>query len=291
MKTVLLFGANGFIGKNIADCFIDKNEIHFVAASREDCDLLKIREVKEYIAKVSPNYIINVAYIEVNSNVKPTKRYLSNNLRIPTNILKASKGKKIEKIIFLGSGLEYGDAEKPIDEKHLTNPKNYYAYTKAICSNESIRLAHKYDLPLILIKPFNIYGPHDSKSVIYYAIKSAINNNTFFVTKGDQVRDFLYVTDLVSFIERVLDDSFKFKHGEVLNAGSGEGVFLKKVIEEICIQTNYVKAPLIREYRENEYFKQIADIRKAERLLGWTPTIPLSDGIKRTIMWVKEVEI
>lgn len=289
MKTILLFGSSGFIGGAIAEYFGKKKDVRLIAPNRKDCNLLKYREVKNYMKHVDPDIVINAAYIEVNSNVKPTKKYLSDNLKISKSILKACKGKTaIQKIIFFGSGLEYGDSKKPIDESHSKNPKNYYAKTKAIQSDASLSLAKKLQLPFVLLKPFNLYGPHDNKSVLFYVIKSILEKKDFAVTKGEQIRDILYIEDFMKLIEKVVTDKKNIKAGDVLNVGYGKGVYLKDAIDEICKALHYKGTYGIRDYRNNEYFSQVVNITKAKKLLQWEPSVTLQEGIKKTVDWVKK---
>lgn len=292
MKTLLLFGSTGFIGAAIAHYFRKKNNFKIIAPTRNDCNLLRFREVKSYIENINPDYIINTAYIGVNSNVKPTRKYLEDNLKISNNILKASKRlSKLQQIIFFGSGLEYGDSKNPIDELHPHMPKNYYAKTKSIQSKKSLELAKQLDLPFIIIKPFNLYGPYDNKSVFYYVIQSAMRNEQFSVTKGEQVRDILYINDFVELIEKVIRNSKQFEKQDVLNAGYGKGILLQDVITEIINQTKYNQQFGIRDYRNNEYFSQVADITKAKRLVGWEPKTSLREGIKKTIDWAERIDV
>ncbi len=291
MIKIILFGSNGFIGENIYKYFSKIKEYQVYAPSRKECDLLKTKKVKDYIKKINPEIIINAAYIEVNSNVKPTRKYLNENLKIPLNILKASKNyKNIKRIIFFGSGLEYGDSKKPIDENHKVNPKNYYAYTKVICSQESFKYAKKFNLPLILIRPFNLYGPFDNKSVIHYLIKSTLENKEISATTGEQIRDFMYIEDLINLMEKVVINE-NIKNLEIFNAGFGKGISLKNVTKNICKINKFKKKIKILPYRKNEYFYQIANINKAKKLLKWEPKTTFKIGIKKTIDWIKAVEL
>ena len=289
MRTILLFGSTGFIGEAIATYLKRKKNIHLITPTRTECNLLSYKSVKPYLDTINPDYVINAAYIEVNSNVKPTKKYLSDNLKISTNILKGCKKQKnIREIIYFGSGLEYGDSDEPIDEKHSTNPKNYYAKTKAIQSETSLRLAKKLRLPIILIKPFNLYGPYDTKSVFYYVIKAILEKKEFSITKGEQMRDILYIEDLVRLIEKIINKGETIRSGEVINVGFGKGVLLKDVVNEIIKLTNYKGIMGFRQYRPNEYFSQVANIDKAKYLFDWEPKTSLEEGLKKTIRWIKQ---
>lgn len=292
MINILLFGSTGFIGKNIEEYFRDKKKIKVIVPPRKECDVLKYKQVKSCVERVNPDVVINAAYMGVDSNTPVSKKYLFNNLKIPVNILEACKNKnRIRRIIFFGSGLEYGDSKFPINERQKFGPKNFYAHTKTISSQYSLDLAKKLHLPLILIKPFNLYGPHDNKSVIYYVIKSILNKNNFSVTAGKQVKDFLYIKDLMTLIEKIIEDEPNVKEVEVFNAGSGKGILLKEALGVIFKLTHYSKEIEIKDYRDTEYFCQVADIHKAEKFFKWKPKVFLEEGIKKTIKWIERVEL
>lgn len=292
MIKILIFGSTGFIGRNIVDYFRKNNKFILFIPSKSECNLLNNLEVINYIRDVNPDFIINAAYIGVGSNIKISKTYSSRNLTILKNILYASiANTNIKKIIYFGSGLEYGDSNNAISETSSLNPKNYYARVKAKISNTSIAIAKKISVPLIIIKPFNLYGPYDNKSVIYYLIQSIIKKKVTILTKGEQIRDYLYIEDLVTLIYKIIINYKVINNYSILNVGSGIGIPLNQIFISIFNLMNSKIEYRKCAYRKNEYFNQVADISNAKKLYHWYPTTSLELGLSKTIEWVRNVEV
>lgn len=285
---ILIFGADGFIGRNIQEKL---KGYDLTCPSISECNLLIRQQVEDKIKEVKPDFIINAAYIGVDSKIKFSKDYLINNISIVSNVIEASTvHKNLKKIIMFGSGLEYGDSDELINESFPLNPKNVYASVKASGSILSIALAKEFQVPLVLIRPFNLYGPWDKKSVIYYIVNSILEKKILCLTKGEQIRDYLYIEDLIIFLSKILENHDQISNFEVFNIGSGKGVKMSKIFKIIFSLTN--SSPKIRNvpYRKNDYFHQIANINKAKKIDNWKPRIDIEQGLFETIDWVKKTE-
>lgn len=282
---VLIFGADGFIGRNLQEGL---KGYDLVCPLISECNLLIKQQVEDKIKEEKPDFIINVAYIGVDSKIKFSKEYLINNISIVSNVIEASTvHKNLKKLIMFGSGLEYGDSDKLINESFPLNPKNIYASVKAIGSILSLGLAKELKVPIVLIRPFNLYGPWDEKSVIYYIISSLLKQKKLYLTKGEQVRDYLYVKDLVSFIDKIFKNHKQISNYEVFNIGSGMGIKMNQMFTTIFNIMNVEPEIESVLYRDNDYFSQIADIKKAKKIDRWQPFSEIEQGLVETIEWVK----
>lgn len=287
MKKILILGAKGFIGKNLAKTFSKNSNYKIVLADSEECNLLEIEETRNYLRRINPDFVINCAYIGVNSKVVFSKEYLKNNMSIASNIIRGSNTlPNLKKIIFFGSGLEYGDSRSKINENHTLNPKNVYAQVKSRVTIKSIALAKSFNIALIVIRPFNLYGPHDNKSVIYYLIKSLKEGKKPILTGGEQIRDYLYIEDFSKFIINLLDNYEKLKNFEVYNLGSGNPVKLKNIFDYIFQIMKKAREHKGMPYRDNEYMKQVANISKIKKIIDIKVNFPLEAGLKKTVNWV-----
>lgn len=287
-QKVLVFGSNGFIGSNICE-LLNKHKYELFAPSSKDCDLTKSSEVEKYVKNVNPNILINAAYDGVSTTEPFSIEYMFKNMQIVANILNACRNiSEIKKIIYFGSCTEYGDSKKSINENFTISPKNMYGTTKAICTLNAIEIARQYSLPLIILRPFYLYGPHDDKSVLYYVIRSIIKNEKFSVTAGGQIRDYLYVQDLAEMVLQICKKNKKVSSVEVYNLGSGKGVTLQHMFEMIFKIMKVSPKYKIREYSKHEYVRQVADTKKIKKEIKMTKFTPIDVGIKETVDWVRK---
>ena len=281
---IVIFGETGFIGRNLKEYLSQKKDIKLVSV--EGLDLLKIKKTESFLKKAKPSVIINLAFIGVNSGTKYSKKYLGDNLKIAENILKASVGiKELQKIIFLGSSLEYGDSRYPINEKSELNPKNPYAKVKSATILKSLGFAKKNRLPLMVLRPFNLYGPYDEKSVIYILIKNLLENKSIKLTKGEQIRDYLYIKDFAKIVYDIVRNLGKFENLEIYNVGSSIPVKLSDIFNEVFRHLNKKPKYEIISYRQNEYMSHVANTQKIKKIIRLSDLTPLSEGIRATVKW------
>ena len=118
-------------------------------------------------------------------------------------------------------------------------------------------------------------------------INGCLKDESFPTSRGDQIRDFLYIDDLIDAIFLALHS--EAADGHILNIGSGKPLKIKDLIEVIQKKISkgmpiYGKIP----YRDNENMSIFTEIKKAKALLNWEPKVSLDDGIKRTINYYRE---
>lgn len=290
MKKILLFGATGFVGKNMLAHF-KKNGYRTVAPDIFQCNLLDFTQTREFIKKTNPDFVINGAFWGgVTSKLKYSNQMVLNNISIVTNILKASRLKRIKKIIHFGSGHEYADSKTSISEMSPIGPQNTYATIKAMTSVLSTDLARDNKLPLIIIKPFNLYGPYDTRSVIFYLISSILNKKKFSLTDGKQIRDYLYIDDFSRIIEAIVKSTSQIKSGTVYNIGSGHGTKIKDIFETIFKLTGFKGNYKKNDHQSSEYWHQVADIKKISRVIKIPKLTPYNVGVEKTIAWIHGYE-
>jgi UDP-glucose 4-epimerase len=285
---IVVIGSTGFIGKNISETLKNKREYKLVNISSKDCNLLNITEVKNILQTIQPQYIVNAAFIGVDSSREYSDEYFYNNLKIVTNIINASRELKfLKKLIFLGSGLEYGDSKIAISEKKNSQPKNMYAIIKSVTSQVSLHLARKFELPLIVLKPFNLYGPYDTKGLFFYIISSIFKKKQITLSKGEQIRDYLYINDLAEIIYSCIKKSHEIPNYESYNVGSGTKLQLKNVYKTIFNLMNFSGQVHYKSYAPNDYMMQTADSRKLKKIITFPKQHGLEEGLKETIKWIK----
>jgi len=138
-------------------------------------------------------------------------------------------------------------------------------------------------VPIVVLRPFLVYGVGQSNDrFIPQVVQGCLNSNKFPVSFGEQLRDFCYIDDVVSAIFLALVS--KNALGEVINISSGIPISIKKVI--VLIQSLIESGnPQFGEipYRNGENMALYGDISKAEKILGWSPSVSLVDGLKKVI--------
>lgn len=201
-------------------------------------------------------------------------------------VLEYSRDHKIKRVVFVSTSDIYGDQELyPTPENVTPNPLNFYALTKSV-GEQYCELFYKlYGLEYNIIRPFNAYGTRMPITGIWTSAIAtfidALKNNKIFQTfgTGEQRRDFIYIDDL---IDQMINMSTSEAKCEAFNCGSGTNNSINEIrelIEKIMgKQMKFERLPAQFEKKQT-----LADISKAERLLGWKPKMDLYTGLKKTI--------
>ena len=132
----------------------------------------------------------------------------------------------------MGSSGEYGDLKSPHVEHYDGKPKTIYNKAKKLASNYLLQ-QHKYNsLPITILRLYLAYGPYqDINRFIPIVINNCIKNNSFELSHCKQLRDFIYIDDVVEAIIKSL--SIKNLNGEIINIGTGKPIKLKNIITKI----------------------------------------------------------
>lgn len=287
MVKVLLFGSNGFLGHNIHDLLSTKSHIQLLAPSAKECDLRDYAVVNKYLQQHQPDFIINASFIGVDSKRAYSDQYLFDNILIQTNVMRASADLScLKKIFVFGSGLECSDESGPVKELTAINPLNTYATIKAISTLLYKNFSREYKLPLVIVRLFNMYGKYDNKSVVYYLAHSILTHSSFHITKGEQIRDYTYCSDIAEMLYEMLDNHEHLYNGEMYNVASGVGTKLGDIFDQILKLTNYSGIVERAESPSNEYWHQVADLSKLRSVIKFDKYTPLHEGIQETIAWI-----
>lgn len=229
------------------------------------------------------------AAINVQESINSPEHCFDNNATGTFNVLEECR-KYNTKLVFSSSALIYTtarEAEK-ISEEHPINPSCPYTVTKIFGENLVMSYHKTYNLPVVILRPFSIYGPwqrSDSEGgVMSIFIDRKLKKHTLEVFgDGEQSRDFFYIEDCAKFISRaaLLDCAV----GQIFNAGSGKETRIKdlaKIIADGQAQIRFVK----HAHPHAEVRGMQADSTKAERILQWKAKTTLEEGIKKTRDWL-----
>ena len=312
-KKVLLTGADGFVGSHLAEKLIDlgaKLTIIVRATSNHGTSSYHFKNLSEnYIKKCKKIICCDISSTDIIRHIKNDNPkiilHLAANAYVPysfehplevneanvigtLNILEAARQlKSLERIICTSSSEVYGTAQtKKISESHPLNPTSPYAASKAAADRYCYSYILTYNMPIVIIRPFNTYGPRHTYDVIPKFIKMALLNKDITIHgSGKQSRDLTYVSDaieaflLVSKSEKCLQ--------KVINFGTGKDFsinFLAKEIKRISgSNSRIIHIP----ERKAEVQRLTCDASLCKKL-GWKHKIDIYKGLKLNIDWARK---
>jgi dTDP-glucose 4,6-dehydratase len=198
---------------------------------------------------------------------------------------------RIKKLIHISTSEVYGTARKKlIDEEHPLMPMSPYAAAKAGADRLVYSYQVTYQIPTVIIRPFNIYGPYQHlEKVIPRFITSCILNEELRVHgDGSASRDYLYIDDLCRAIDLVIHSEIEKIKGEVFNVASGVHRSILSIAQDIVKLMGKDKSMItFVGDRPGQVFRHTADITKFKKGFDWNPTISWEEGLKKTIDWYK----
>ena len=295
-KVVLIVGASGFIGQNI---MASKNRegLKIVGTTRKivgkqssssfvSCDLRKSSEISELFAIVKPNIVIHLAFEDKKNRSKSKNSQLQD--LITENLIQALiKYEKKTRLIFLGSCDEYGISTAPYSEDNIENPQNAYGMGKLRITRKLLELSRKGVLSSTIIRPSIVYGPGKSDGMLISEIINHVEEGKpMNLTGGSQLRDFLYISDLVEALYLAMNSKLEID-GEIFNIASGKSISILDLTRKIQKIYGSNKKDLLNigasPYRNQEVFDYRVDIQKAREILSWEPKVSLEEGLRKTI--------
>jgi dTDP-glucose 4,6-dehydratase len=197
--------------------------------------------------------------------------------------------KRVNRFVHISTSEVYGTAKSArMDEDHPLLPMSPYASAKAGADRLVYSYWATYQLPAIIVRPFNQYGPHQHlEKVIPRFITSCLLDEPLRVHgDGSAARDFTHVEDTCRALDCIIHGDLKVLAGEVLNLGSGESWTLSQIAPLVINKMKKPSTPITYVGdRPGQVFRHTADASKAERLLGWKPRISFDEGLDRTIAW------
>ena len=199
------------------------------------------------------------------------------------NLTKIFLHKNIKKFVQIGSSVEYGQINSPQTENFSDIPDSYYSLSKLASTQFLLMLYKNYKFPTTILRLFQVYGPgQDRNRFLPQVIKGCIENRKFPVSKGEQVRDFCHVDDVVRAIFLALTSSKS--NGEIFNIGLGKPIKIKKIIKLLC-KIIGKGSPMFGKvkYRKYENMKLYPSITKAKSKLRWKPKLNFNQGINLVI--------
>jgi len=306
---ILVLGANGLVGSTISELF-SKNfseRYEIFPSTRNDTNLFSLKETKELIDDLSPQYIINAAAKVggIYANNKDRTEFILENLKINMNILESIIPYPEINLINLGSSCIYPlNAPNPISEDCLMSGKleptnSPYAMAKLTAIEIGDSINKQFGHNIVNLMPTNLYGPRDNFSpknshvipgLIYrMSLAKKEKQETFEVWgTGKPKREFLHANDLAEAIHFVIENNI---NETLLNIGSGSEVTILELSDLIREVVGYQGEIIFNKSMPDGNNKKLLDSSKITNL-GWSPKINLKDGLNSTYRWfLKNIKI
>lgn len=199
---------------------------------------------------------------------------------------------RIERFIHISTSEVYGTAATdPMTEDHPLNPMSPYASAKAGADRLVYSYWASYDIPAVIVRPFNNYGSHQHlEKVIPRFITSALLDKTLTVHgDGSASRDWLYVGDHCQALAKILDADMEKLKGQCINLGTGIDTPILTLAEKVLERLNKPKSYINPIYdRPGQVRRHISSTDKAQKLLGWKAETSFDEGLDRTIKWYEQ---
>jgi dTDP-glucose 4,6-dehydratase len=206
------------------------------------------------------------------------------------NVLIAARDAKVNRVVHTSTSEVYGTALRvPIDENHPLQGQSPYSASKIGADKIAESFFRSFDVPVVILRPFNTYGPRQStRAVIPTIIFQAINQGVVHLGNVKALRDLTYVSDTVDgYLKVAQADGVE---GDTFNLGTGTEISIGDLAREIIIilgkEVEIEVDPDRLRPEKSEVQRLLSDNRKARDVLGWSPEISLRDGLKHTIDWI-----
>jgi nucleoside-diphosphate-sugar epimerase len=298
---LLVVGGTGFIGRHVVAEAVrrgwDVTSLSLHAGHPKTnarvknvaADITDRNGVKSAVGDARFEYVVNCGgYIDHASFSKGGRSVFDAHFGGVVSLVETLDRGSLRSFVNIGSSDEYGDGPAPQSETQRESPISPYSMGKAAATQFLQMLFRSEGFPAITVRLFLTYGPgQDERRFVPQIIRGCLDDKTFAASEGKQLRDFCFIDDTVAGIFAALEQ--QRTHGEVINIASGQPVSIRSVVE--TIRTLVGKGdPRYGEiaYRTGENMALYADVAKARKLLGWTPTTPFEAGLERTIDWMRK---
>lgn len=307
-KKVLVTGAGGFIGSHLSRRLVELGaDVTALVLYNSNSDIENLSFLSKDITSQmkivfgniedpffvdnlckNQDYIFHLAaLIGIPYSYIAPASYVRTNIEGTVNILEAVKKYQNIRMLHTSTSEVYGTANyTPIDESHPLQGQSPYSASK-IAADKMVESYYKsFEMPVVTVRPFNTYGPHQSaRAVIPTIISQALKSDKIKLGSLTPQRDMTYVEDTVSgFIAAAVADSIE---GETINLGVGKAATIGEIADRIFKIMGKDIEIITDDNRhrpeKSEVLKLISDNSKAHDMMNWSPEISLENGLKITI--------
>lgn len=305
MAVVLISGAAGFVGSNLArhlvqcghqvNLMLRENHAewrlgglaeHLIIHSADLCDRDRVKHV---VRSIRPERIYHLAAHGQYSYQTDLMRILQTTIMGTANLVEACLERGFEVFINTGSSSEYGLKSYPPREDEYLEPNSYYSVAKASATLFCRYAARKSGLRIPTLRLYSAYGPYEEPSrLIPQLILHGLRKKFPPLVDPDVARDFIYIDDIISAYDLVTDIPTD-DHGAVYNVGTGVQTTLREVIKAVRRVLEIEQEPQWGTMPNRMWDTDVwvADITSIREAMGWKPRYSFSDGFERMVDWFR----
>jgi UDP-glucuronate 4-epimerase len=316
MKHILITGGAGFIGSHLVDRLLgeggwritvvdDFNDFYDPAIKREnvrarlsnpdfklvEADIRNQEALSRAFSETNFDCIVHLAArAGVRPSLKEPRLYVETNINGTLNLLELARVQRVNQFVFGSSSSVYGmNAKVPFSEDDpIFNPISPYAATKAAGELLCHSYAHLYDMRIVCLRFFTVYGARQRPDLAIHKFAKLISAGQPIPVFGDGTtrRDYTYIDDIIAGVRAAID--YDKSHYEVINLGESRTVELLELIllleKALDRHAEIDRQPL----QPGDVPQTFADIAKARRLLGYDPQTQIEAGIEKFVEWFSE---
>jgi NAD dependent epimerase/dehydratase len=312
-KKVLVTGAGGFIGSHLTEALViagatttamvrynsgslignlaftdvdARDEVRVISGNIEDNDFV-------YRAVKGQDIVLHLAaLIAIPYSYQAPRSYLRTNTEGTLNVLEAARRYDVSRVVHTSTSETYGTALRtPIDEDHPLQAQSPYSASKIAADKLAESYYRSFATPVTTLRPFNTFGPRQSaRAFIPTIISQALERDEIRLGSLTPERDMTFVSDTVAgFMAAAVTPGIE---GTTMNLGTGKtysvGWFAKRILELMEVDKPVVQDAERLRPALSEVMKLVSDNTRARDTMGWSPTVSLDDGLRRTIEFVRK---
>jgi len=314
MKTILVTGADGFIGSHLTEKLLDEGYkvrafVYYNSFNSwgwlDTLPKERLKGVEIFSGDVRDHNGVRkamkgvdvvfhlAALIGIPFSYHSPDSYIETNIKGTLNILQAAMSENLKRVLITSTSEVYGTARQvPIDESHPLQAQSPYSATKIGADKIAESFYRSFGLPVTVVRPFNTYGPRQSARAIIPTVITQLLSGSAIVNLGatEPTRDFNYVKDVCEGFIAIANSDKTI--GETVNIASGSEISIGDVAKLIIKKINpKAKLGLDKERlrpKNSEVERLLGDNKKIARLTGWRPKYSMNDGLDETIAWFEQ---
>ncbi len=307
---ILVSGPTGFVGTKLIPELVKKGYDVFILEryvpgryAQKGINVKKVfGDVQDYFAikqivhDVKPDVVVHlVAISPVAFSYDRPHEVMETNFLGTVNMAEACHREipNFTQFLFASSSETYGNGPNPKKETTRQNPNSPYGISKFAAEKYLLYMRDAYKFPITILRNFNTYGRKDNAHfVVERTIVQMLKNKTVRLGDPKPKRDFVYIDDHVSSYLTCIQNPGAI--GEIFNFCTGRPTSVKQLIDQISKLTNYAGEVIWNTLpaRPLECREIVGDYSKAKRILGWTPSFSLEEGLKLTVdLWRSSLKL